>query len=152
VFAAESTWLEVVWFLERVHEEFSDYRRVARVFVKPAAQPADKLAFLNGLRQASNVAEKLDSVALVIQGLLIDRTGNVTPTPLTCEVEVRRFLKGRDGKVVRAEVHQYELSRRLLLGDPKSGGFEAIDRTAPTYLASAGNDLDLASDSHLEVE
>src|SRR5262249_1720913 len=43
-------------------------------------------------------------------------------------------------------------SRRVLLGDPKSGGFEAIDRTAPIYLAGAGNDLDFASDdSHSGV-
>jgi len=149
---AESTWLEVVWFPERIHEEFSDYRRVARVFVKPVVQPADKLAFLNGLRQANNIAEKLDRVALVIQSLLIDRSGKVMTTPLTYEVQLRRFLKGRDGKVVGVKVQQYELSRRLLLRNPKSGGFEAIEPMAPIYLASAGNDLDFASDSHTEVE
>jgi hypothetical protein len=65
----------MVWFSERVHDDFADYRRVARVFIKPATKPADTLAFLNGLRQPQNVAEKLDSVALVIQSLLIDRTG-----------------------------------------------------------------------------
>ena len=46
------------------------------------------------------------------------------------------------------EVEQIELSRRLLLSDPKSGGFEFLEKTAPVYLASAGNDLDFASDDH----
>jgi hypothetical protein len=152
VFAAESPWLEVVWYPERFHEEFADFRRVARVFLKPVAPPADKRAFLNGLRQARHVAERLDGVALVIQDLLIDRAGQVVPTPLTSEVEVRCFRKDRAGKVARAEIEQYERSRRRLLGTPKAGGLEAIDRTAPLYLASAGNDLDFASDSHEAVE
>jgi hypothetical protein len=149
---AESSWLEVVWFPDRFHEEFSDHRRVARVFVKPAARPTDKLGFLNGLRNASSIAEKLDSVALVIQNLLIDRNSEVMPTPLTYEVQVRRFLKGRDGKVVGAEVQQFELSRRLFLGKPTSASFEAIERMAPIYLASGGNDLDFASDFHAGVD
>jgi hypothetical protein len=148
LFAADGGWLEVRWSPDRLHEEFADYRRVARVFVKPASQPADKPAFLDGLRRAGNVADKLDGVALVTQNLLIDTGGKVTATPLTYEVQVRRFVKGQDGKAARAEVRQYEVRRRLLLGDPESGGFEAVGGTAPAYLAGGGNDFDFASDSH----
>jgi hypothetical protein len=148
VFAADSAWLEIGWPADRLHEEFADFRRVARVFIKPSAQPSDRAAFLDGLRRAGNVAEELDSVALVIQNLLIDKSGKVTATPVTYEVQVRRFVKGEEGKVVRAEVNQYEVRRRLLLGSPESGGFEAIDRKAPIYLAGGGNDFDFASDSH----
>jgi hypothetical protein len=85
----------MVWSPERVHEHSADDRRVARVFLKPASPPADKRAFLNGLRQRDNLAEKLDRVALVIQSLAIDQTGKIVPTPLTYEVQVRRFLKGQ---------------------------------------------------------
>jgi hypothetical protein len=148
LFGADSPWLEVRWFAERVHDEAADQRRVARVFLKPAVPPADKLAFLNGLPGNRSPAEQLEGVALVVQNLLIDRGGQVTATPLTYEVQLRRFVRDRDGKVVRAEVNQYELSRRLLRSDPRSGGLEALDRTAPVYAASGGNDLDFASDGH----
>jgi hypothetical protein len=144
--------MEIRWSPERFHEEFADYRRVARVFVKPVSPPVDGLAFLNGLRHTSNVADKLDRVALVIQNLLLDKSGQVTATPLTYEVQVRRFVHGPDGKVLRAELNQYELSRRLLLAHPESGGLESIDPMAPIYLASGGNDLDFASDYHLVVD
>jgi len=76
----------------------------------------------------------------------------VVPAPLTYDVQVRRFLKGEDGKLTGAEIQQHEVSRRLLLADVKSGGFETIDRQDPIYLASAGNDLDFASDSNTGVE
>jgi hypothetical protein len=148
LFGADSPWLEIRWFAERFHDEAADHRRVARVFLKPASPPADKVAFLNGLPQTSSIAEQLEGVALVIQNLLIDRTGQVTATPLTYEVQVRRFIKDREGRVVRAELNQYEFSRRLLLGDPRSSGLEALDPMAPVYLASGGSDLDFASDGH----
>ena len=59
LFSAESQWLEILWFPERIHEDFADYRRVARVFVKPVSPPVDKIAFLNGLRQANDIPERL---------------------------------------------------------------------------------------------
>jgi hypothetical protein len=152
LFAADTGWLEMCWAPERMHEEFADYRRVARVFIKPASPPADRLAFVNGLRQVKKVSEKLDGIALVTQNLLIDKSGKMTAAPLTYEVQVRRFVKDRDGKVVRAEINQYELSRRALLANPESGSFEAVDAMAPIYLAAGGNNFDFASDSHLAVE
>lgn len=152
LFAADGPWLEIEWISERVHDLFFDLRRVTRVFLKPAGEPEDKRAFVNGLRHGGKVARKLDSVALVIQSLLIDRTGNIVPAPLTYEVQVRRFLKNEEGKVCRAQIEQHEVSRRLLLADVKSGGLETIDRRAPIYLATAGNDLDFASDSNTGVE
>ena len=151
LFGEDNNWVEIRWFAERVHDDAADYRRVTRVFLKPALPPANKLAFLNDLRQSNRIAEQLDSVALVIQNLLIDRNGQVRASPLTYDVQVRRFVKGRDGKVVRAEVRQYELSRRRFLNDPQSGGLEALDQEAPVYWASAGNDLDFASDSHVNL-
>ncbi len=148
LFSAESQWLEILWFPERIHEDFADYRRVARVFVKPVSPPIDKIAFLNGLRQANDISGRLSAVALVSQNLLVDRHGKIMASPLTYEVQVRRFLKNRDGKLVGVAVEQFELSRRLLLSNPKSGGFEFLEKTAPVYLASGGNDLDFASDVH----
>jgi hypothetical protein len=152
LFSAADDWLEMVWSPERVHEHSADDRRVARVFLKPASPPADKRAFLNGLRQRDNLAEKLDRVALVIQSLAIDQTGKIVPTPLTYEVQIRRFLKGQNGKLAGVEVQQYELSRRLILAEPSTGGLEPTGAMAPAYLASGGNDLDFASDSNTEVE
>ena len=148
LFSAETQWLEILWFPGRIHEDFADYRRVARVFVKPTAPPNDKIGFLNGLRQANDIPERLAAVALVSQNLLVDRRGKITASPLTYEVQVRRFLKNREGKLVGVDVEQFELSRRLLLSNPKSGGFEFLEKTAPVYLASGGNDLDFASDNH----
>ena len=40
---------------------------------------------------------------------------------------------------------QFELSRKLLLNDPQSGGFVALDEQVPAYLPDAGNDYSFAS-------
>ena len=150
LFGASSEWLEVRWSQERIHDSAADYRRVARVFIKPASPPKDKDTFLNGLRHAENFPEHLDTVAVVTQNLLIDSNGKVVPTTLTYEVQMRTFVKDKDGKLVKTEVKQYELSRRLLLNDPKSGGFLAVDGKAPAYLPSAGNGYAFASQNPTE--
>jgi hypothetical protein len=72
---------------------------------------------------------------------------------LTIEVDVpKRTIcqarRDRDGKLRKTEAHQYELSRKLLLNDPKSGGFVRLDNQAASDLPSAGNDDTFASDQH----
>jgi hypothetical protein len=117
LFAPGGGWLEVEWFPEREHDRAADYRRAARVFIKPASPPADPAPFLNGLPHATDLPRKLDAVALVLQDLLINHSGKVVPSRLTYEVQVRRFVKDGEGKLVRTELSQYEISRRLLLAD-----------------------------------
>jgi hypothetical protein len=149
LFGADSAWWEIRWSKERIHDFAADYRRVARVFIKPAALRNDRRNFLNGLRQAENFPEQLDAVALVTQNLLIDSTGKVVPTPLTYEVQMRTFVKDTDGKLVKTEAKQYELSRRRFLNGPKAGDFVVADDQAPIYLPNAGNDYSFASHQHL---
>ena len=49
---------------DRFHDVAVQYRRAARVFLKPAFTLADRNAFLDGLRTDSRAADKLDAVAL----------------------------------------------------------------------------------------
>src|SRR5439155_15289874 len=86
LFGANSPWLEVLWLPDRAHERAARGRRVARVFVKPARMPADKPQFVNRAPHDEAFYRKLEAVALVIQGLLITRSGQVVPSPLTCAV------------------------------------------------------------------
>jgi hypothetical protein len=145
LFASASEWMEVRWLPERLHDQAADYRRVARVFIKPASLPSDRARFLNGLRRANNLTMQLDAVALVIQNLVIDGKGKVVPSRLTYEVQFRQFLRDAQGQFEKTELRQYELSRKLLLSDPKSGGLTARSEVAPSYLPEAGNDYGFAS-------
>jgi hypothetical protein len=148
LFGTDSRWWEVRWSKERIHDSAADYRRVARVFIKPAASPKDRLQFLNGMRRGQNASEpseQLEAVALVTQNLLIDSDGNVVVSPLTYDVQVRTFVKDKDGKLVKTEAKQYELNRQKLLHDPKGGGFVEADDKAAVYLPAAGNDYSFAS-------
>ena len=99
LFEESSGWMEIRWYEERLHDFAADYRRVARVFIKPTSPPKDKDRFLNGLPEAKNFPEHLDAVALVTQNLLIDSNGKVVPTPLSYEVQMRTFVKDKDGQV-----------------------------------------------------
>ena len=145
LFDAGSGWLEVQWHPDREHDHSADYRRAARVFIKPTGAPQDKQEFLDGLRSAPNVASRLDAVALVIQNLLIDREGEVVPSRLTYDVQLRRFVKDERGALIKTEVEEYELSRRLLLSSPASGGLVGSDDKASLYLPASGNDYGFAS-------
>jgi uncharacterized protein (TIGR03067 family) len=152
LFGADSGWWEVRWSKERLHDAAADYRRVARVFIKPATSPKDRIKFLNGMRLGSNnhskPSKQLEAVALLTQNLLIDSDGKVVPSPLTYEVQVRTFVKDKDGKLVRTESKQYELNRQKLLHDPKGGGFVEADDKVAVYLPSAGNNYRFASRPH----
>jgi len=148
LFEPGGEWLEVRWLLFRMHDHAADYRRAARVFIRPASPPASATAFLEELLQAHGVPRQLDAVALVVQNLLIRDDGKVVPSPLTYQVQLRRFIRDDDGELVRTELAQYELSRRHLLADPESGGLAGLGEAAPSYLPGSGNDYGFASNQH----
>src|SRR5262249_28055110 len=52
-----------------------------------------------------------------------------------------------DGRGILAptELRQFEISRKLFLSDPRSGGLVALDDKAGSYLPRAGNDYSFAS-------
>ncbi|MCU1273034.1 MAG: hypothetical protein JWO48_465 [Bryobacterales bacterium] len=146
LFQKESAWMEVQWIPNRLHDRNADFRRVAHVFIKAALPIRDKQRFLNDLRREDlSPHAALDGVALVIRPLVIDRNANVVPTPLVTEVQFRVFQKDRDGGLVKTELQQYELSRRLSVISAASGGLTRVPETAPAYLPASGNDYGFAS-------
>ena len=145
LFDGSSGWLEVQWRPDREHDHSADYRRSTRIFIKPALVPQDKQEFLNSLRNATDITSKLEAMALVTQDLLIDRDGKVLPSRLTYDVQLRHFVKNERGAFIKTEVEEYELSRRLLMNKPASGGLVGSDDRAPIYLPEAGNDYGYAS-------
>jgi hypothetical protein len=77
--------------------------------------------------------------------LLIQSDGKVVPGGLTYDVQLRRFIRNERGASLRTEVKEYELSRRLFLIRPESGGLVRLDEKAPVYLLEAANDYGFAS-------
>ena len=144
LFAKESGWLEIELLPQRHHEDTAFYRRAARVFVKPRTPPPDAGQFVESLKQNQH-HDKIEAVALVIQNLLVDKSGRVVPSPLINSVQLRVFKNDPKTGAVSAEPHQFELSRRKLLTEPASGGFVEFSATSHAFLSSAGNDLDFAS-------
>ncbi|HET8783235.1 MAG TPA: hypothetical protein VFM63_12505, partial [Pyrinomonadaceae bacterium] len=120
VFSNQSGWLEIELLPHRSHEEAAKYRRATRVFVKPRTTPSNPSAFVESLKHNQN-HEQVEAVALVIQNLLIDRSGRVVPSPVFMEAQFRYFKHNTAG--ITAEPQQFELSRRKLLTEPASGGF-----------------------------
>lgn len=151
LFNPKSGWMEIRWFPTRMHERAVDSRRAVRVFLKPVRTPDDEQAFLNRFRTAhGGHAGPLEAVALLIQTLLVSNDGSVVPSPITYEVQIRRFDPARSSRGAR--VVQYELSRRQLLQAPESGGFTTLDEEAPVYLPIAGNDFSFATRPALDAE
>jgi hypothetical protein len=144
LFAANGRWLEIQMSPHRLHDLSSDYRRAARVFLKAAESGVDKTKLVEVLR-SGNFSPLIESVALITQNLLMDSNGIVLPTHLTTEVQVRNFIKDHTGKIVRSEIHQYELSRKSLLSNPTQGGLIEIADKAGAYFPVAGNDYQFAS-------
>jgi hypothetical protein len=144
VFASQGEWIEVQLHQHRMHDDSVDFRRSARVFFKPANPSLDKLKFLELIRNDLTFPE-IDSVALVIQNLLIDSHGDVVPTWLASDVQVRKFMRNASGQPHDTEVHQYELSRKALLNRPGEGGLIEITDNADLYFPAAGNDYVYAS-------
>ena len=150
VFDKDSRWIEVEWLPYRLHDVSAEYRRAARVFLKPATKSQKFLADVNAtLRQRkyplTDQAGSIDGAALVTEDLLIDSHGRAVPSPLTYEVQLRTFVKDGQGKFKETVVTQYELSRKLLLANPSSGGFIRLGADYPAYLPSSGNDYTFAS-------
>jgi hypothetical protein len=149
LFGMQSGWMEVRWLTERMHDRAADYRRAARVFVKPASRPGDDAVFLDGLRKD---ASAIDAVALVIQNLLVADDSSVVPSPLMFEVQSRRSRKDEAGRATEAEISVLELSRKLLLASPETVGLSAYDEESPAYLPVSGNDYGFATRPGLEAE
>jgi hypothetical protein len=145
LFSPQSEWLEVEWIPSRQHDYASDFRRAARVFVKPTLKILDKQSFLDRLRDNHGDIAELGAVALVIQNLLIDSQGCVAPTRLTYEVQTRTFKRDLNGKIVKTELSQYELSRKLLITELRTGGLVSFGEESPMYLPMAGNDYGFAT-------
>ena len=147
VFSAESGWLEIELLNLRSHDDAAGYRRAARVFVKPRTPPSDPEKFVESLKYNQH-HDQVEAVALVVQNLLIDKSGHVVPSPLLEEIQFRFFKNDPKTGATSAEPQQFELSRRKLLTEPGSGGFVEFAGTSPAYLSSAGNDYDFAASIH----
>jgi hypothetical protein len=146
LFGRDSGWVEVQWFPERLHDQAAGYRRVSRVFLKPAGPPRDMQEFLNDFRSRGNeTAAVLDGAALVIQLLVIDTQGHMMPTTISTDVQIRLFEKTKDGVFQKTQIGVFELNRRRFLGQPQSSGLVAEAESEPAYLPSAGNDYTFAS-------
>jgi hypothetical protein len=139
VFAKDSGWIEVAWFLPRTHDDAAGYRRVSRVFLKPARVPQNVRRFLEA--QASNPEDPaaLEGAALVTQLLLIDSHGDLRPTRLTSEAQVRLFAAGTRSGALKGTMRVCEISRKLFLQDPVSGGLAAEGDETPAYLSNGGS-------------
>ncbi|MDQ3813352.1 MAG: hypothetical protein M3347_05320 [Armatimonadota bacterium] len=164
LFAPESGWLETEWSRGRVHERLFHGRKAARIFLKPSASAGetlqDKVTFLENLgrpqrdrtfaerlNQAGGRARLFDAAAVVVQLLLIDTTGQITPAPLTVEVSIRRFIKDDTGRIKpeATRYEHYQLSRKRLVSqpaeEPTESGLVPVDEQQPAYLPWGINDL-----------
>jgi len=135
-------WIEVRWFPRRIHEDAVQDRRAARVFLKP--KPGQDVAMLlPRLRDANGSdLDAIEGAALVMQVLLLADDGTVVPSHLTYDLQMRR-----PGGATRpgSTFEEFELSRRMLLEQNRSGGLVSFNEESPAYLAIAGNDLSFAT-------
>src|ERR1700683_4110428 len=149
VFGKDGGWIEILWFHSRAHDSVAGCRRTARVFLKPTQVQSDVKEFLNGLpqRAESDPIGGLDGVALVTQLLLIDTEGKLHPTTLTSEAQVRMFensgetrskpndgrFKTDDSRFKRTSPQVCEISRRLFVREPESGGLVPEEESMSAY-------------------
>lgn len=127
-------WTEIEWFPYRAHDGEAEFRRYSRVFVKVSPSVKNVPKMLDDLRKSEGHAtESLDGVAILMQLILIDSHGKLTPTQLTSEAELRLFEKGPAGEFQRASIRMAEISRREILREPTSGGMVGEDENAPAY-------------------
>jgi hypothetical protein len=146
VFKKDSGWVEVRWFPQRLHDFAVDYRRVARVFLKPARPQWDMQRFLNGFRRGDkDTVTNLDGVALVVQPLIIDTKGQLRAVNLSTDVPFRMFEKTTQGPFQKTQIGIYELSRKRWMLQTDSGGLEEKAESERGYLPAAGNDYGFAS-------
>ncbi|HYT75827.1 MAG TPA: hypothetical protein VEL79_13825 [Vicinamibacterales bacterium] len=143
LFRRDGEWMEIVWGEFRMHDAEEAFRRSARVFVRPGVRPSDPASFLMAATKEPRPI-LLSAVALVMQAIAIDTSGQAVPTPLVSDVQIRTFA--RDGSsAVTTKTDEYELSRRKLLSDRSSGGFLHFGDGSEAYVAVAGNDYGFAT-------
>jgi hypothetical protein len=145
LFDPASGWLEVEWRQTREHDLTAGDRRSTRVFVKPSQKPRDVQGFLDSLRNATDIPLRVDATALVTENLLIDTNGNVVPSGLTYDVQIRRFMKDSHGALASTAIEEFQLSRAKLITEPESGGFVKMEETTADYMPEAANDYGFAS-------
>jgi len=138
VFAKDSGWIEIAWFLPRTHDRAAGYRRVSRVFLKPTHAPRDISKFLEAQANTPDDPSGLDGVALLTQLLLIDSRGDLKPTRLTSEVQVRLFVRTNAARP-KTTMRVCEMSRKLFLQSPDSGGLVLEKESTPAYLSDGGS-------------
>jgi len=142
VFSASEGWSEIRWFPTRHHDTAAGDRRATRVFIRPRKTAPDLAPLLQRLRDGHGEdGGTLETVALVTQLLLVTTSGRVVPSPLTSSVQLRGV-----------SLEEHEISRRLLLTSPASGGFSRFDAGAAVYLPMAGNDFSFATPGRLDGE
>jgi hypothetical protein len=140
----DAGWVEVKWFPHRLHDVAVDYRRVARVFLKPARPPKDMQKFLNDFRREDKeVLGLLDGVALVIQPLLVDTRGDLEPANIVTEVQLRMF-QTKESRFEKTQIGIYEVNRGLLR-EPALGFLAQSTEDQPVYLPASGNDYSYGS-------
>ena len=144
LFRKDGEWLEVRW-RPHLHDHEAGYRRVTRIFLKPAHPPQDVAVFINALPRDEHLSADLDGVAIITQLLVIDAEGRLMPTSLTTEVQVRLFERRPESSFKKTSLRVSEISRRLLINGDPSGGLVAENENSPAYLATAGNDYTFAS-------
>ena len=137
VFDNDNGWMEVKWFLPRQHDLEAGYRRVSRVFLKPAHPQRNIGMFLNSLPNDPASPTSLDGVALITQLIALDPHGNAQPTRLTLEAQFRLFDRSHEGKL-KSTVKVCEIRRQLLIENPSSGGAVTEDEDTPVYLSNGG--------------
>jgi len=145
VFGMPGPWIEIEWARDRLHDSSANYRRSTRVFLNPGSKVSDLRGFLEAFRVDNSPHAPLKAVALVTQCLLIDSSGDPVPSRITTEVQVREFFRSSDGRLSKTRVAEFDLSRRVMLTDPSSGGLVRLGEASLAYLASAGNDYEFAS-------
>ena len=134
LFHPQSGWVQVQWFPEHAHDGAAGYRRFSRIFVKPIRSAKSTQRLLDGLRDTErDPIESLDGAAILIQLILIDSQGRLTPTHLTSEVEFRLFEKKPDGAFQKTKIRVCEINRSLLLRQPETGGLVSEDENAQAF-------------------
>jgi hypothetical protein len=130
-------WVEIQWFPDRAHDGAAEYRRYSRIFVKLPNSVRNTQKALDALRESEGDAKSaLDGAAILIQLILIDSHGKLTPTHLTAETEFRLFERASDGTFKRTNIRVCEISRQLLLRDSQAGGLVYEDETSQAYFGS----------------
>jgi hypothetical protein len=112
LFSGNSGWIEFEWFKGRQHDAEAGYRRFTRVFLNPAQGVGDKQKFLNHLPdEPEQASSRLAGLALVMQMILIDTQGGLTPTRVTTDAQVRLFADLNAGAHGKTEILAYQLNR-----------------------------------------